>query len=190
MVADVSCCLGQPERCPGLLSVARRQVADRERMEKTARGTKERYFPWGNQMPQKTTASFGNKQAEATGNRPGDVSPFEVFDMGGNVSEMTSDRIPKETIIRPSSRAGPSPDPLGKRSASAASSSTRMPVELPSVSDASSKRLLLKTRVEAEGRGAFRKHQVFHHRFSDKSQIPRTQSARRGTSVCVKTQSM
>ena len=66
-----------------------------EEWEKAARGTQAGYFPWGNRMPQKTTANFGNKQAEPTGNRSSDVSPFEVFDMGGNVSEMTSTKVPK-----------------------------------------------------------------------------------------------
>ncbi len=75
-----------------------------EEWEKAARGSKEGYFPWGNKMPQKTTANFGNKQAEASGNRPGDVSPFELFDMGGNVSEMTLTRVPKgndyQTVVK------------------------------------------------------------------------------------------
>ena len=87
-----------------------------EEWEKAARGTKEGYFPWGNQMPQKTTANFGNKQAEATGSRPGDVSPFEVFGMGGNVSEITLTRIPKgndyQTVVKGGAFSGPAREML------------------------------------------------------------------------------
>ena len=87
-----------------------------EEWEKAARGTEAGYFPWGNQMPDKTTANFTNKQAEATGNRPGDVSPFEVFDMGGNVSEITSTRVPKGNdygiVVKGGAFSGPARDML------------------------------------------------------------------------------
>ena len=87
-----------------------------EEWEKAARGTKEGYFPWGSRMPQKTTANFGNKQAEATGSRPGDVSPFEVFDMGGNVSEITLTRIPTgndyQTVVKGGTFSGPAREML------------------------------------------------------------------------------
>ena len=92
------------------------RLPTQEEWEKAARGTKDQYFPWGSQMPQKTTANFGNKQAEATGNRPGDVSPFEVFDMGGNVSEMTLTRIPKgndyQIVVKGGAFSGPARDML------------------------------------------------------------------------------
>ena len=87
-----------------------------EEWEKAARGTEGVYFPWGNQMPETTTANFGKKQAEPTGNRPADVSPFELFDMGGNVSEITSKRVPKgndhEVVIKGGAFSGPARDML------------------------------------------------------------------------------
>ncbi len=87
-----------------------------EEWEKAARGTQAGYFPWGNQMPRRSAANFGNKQAEPTGNRPSDVSPFGVFDMGGNVSEMTSTKVPKgndyEIVIKGGAFSGPARDML------------------------------------------------------------------------------
>ena len=78
-----------------------------EEWEKAARGTGEdRYFPWGNRMPQPTTANFGTKQAEPSGNRTDDVSPFEVYDMGGNVSELTLTRVTKGSNYKVIAKGG------------------------------------------------------------------------------------
>ncbi len=60
-----------------------------EEWEKAARGTDGRYFPWGNVFPSPDVANFSSKQAEPAGNRPGDVSPVQAYDMGGNVAELT-----------------------------------------------------------------------------------------------------
>jgi formylglycine-generating enzyme required for sulfatase activity len=61
-----------------------------EEWEKAARGSQGIYFPWGNVFPDIDRANFASNQLEPIGNRPGDKSPFEVYDMGGNVSELTS----------------------------------------------------------------------------------------------------
>jgi len=63
-----------------------------EQWEKASRGASGRPFPWGNTFPTPETANFGRDQAEPVGNRAGDVSPYEVFDLAGNVSEWTSSR--------------------------------------------------------------------------------------------------
>jgi formylglycine-generating enzyme required for sulfatase activity len=72
-----------------------------EEWEKAARGTKGAYFPWGNVFPDADLANFSSNQAEPVGNRPGDRSPFEVYDMGGNVSELTSTvvQLQGETMV-------------------------------------------------------------------------------------------
>ncbi|MFQ5739731.1 MAG: formylglycine-generating enzyme family protein [Acidobacteriota bacterium] len=62
--------------------------------EKAARGGDGRYFPWGNVVPTRDRANFGSRQAEPVGNRPQDLSPYQVYDMGGNVAELT------ETIVQ------------------------------------------------------------------------------------------
>lgn len=62
--------------------------------EKAARGADGRAFPWGNTFPSPDTSNFGRDQAEPAGNRPGDVSPFQVYDLGGNVAELT------ETLVQ------------------------------------------------------------------------------------------
>ncbi len=61
-----------------------------EEWEKAARGPDGRAFPWGNTFPSADTANFGRQQAEPAGNRPGDVSPYEVYDLAGNVAELTA----------------------------------------------------------------------------------------------------
>ena len=40
------------------------------------------------------------------GNRPGDISPYEVYDMGGNVAELTSTRIEKSSVAQTATRGG------------------------------------------------------------------------------------
>ncbi len=67
--------------------------------EKAARGEEGLYYPWGNLHPKRETTNISSKQLEPVGNRPLDVSPYGVYDMGGNVSELTSSRMPDGRVI-------------------------------------------------------------------------------------------
>jgi formylglycine-generating enzyme required for sulfatase activity len=60
-----------------------------EEWERAARGGDSRIFPWGNQPPRPETTNITTDKLEPVGNRPGDRSPFGVYDLGGNVSEIT-----------------------------------------------------------------------------------------------------
>jgi len=64
--------------------------------EFAARGSDGREYPWGDEEPKKGRAVYGlifgkGGKAEAVGTTPGDVSPFGVLDMAGNVIEWCSD---------------------------------------------------------------------------------------------------
>jgi formylglycine-generating enzyme required for sulfatase activity len=65
--------------------------------EKAARGTDGLEYPWGNEWVA-DKANTGNQVDQdndeplmPVGTTPGDVSPFGVYDMGGNVSEWVAD---------------------------------------------------------------------------------------------------
>ena len=65
-----------------------------EEWERAARGNDGRFYPWGNSSPNRDdTGVFNSDQSEPVGNRAGDVSPYEIYDMGGNVSEWTASVI-------------------------------------------------------------------------------------------------
>lgn len=63
--------------------------------EFAARGTDGRPYPWGAEPPQPGRAVFDRDflkgQAAPAGSTPGDVSPFGVLDLAGNVSEWCAD---------------------------------------------------------------------------------------------------
>lgn len=64
--------------------------------EKAARGTDERIYPWGNEWnPQRCVHSdkiWGDhKSTEPVGSRLGNVSPYGVMDMAGNIWEWCND---------------------------------------------------------------------------------------------------
>ncbi len=79
-----------------------------EEWEKAARGTDGRMFPWGNNYPSVETANSGfqDSKAEPIGNRSGDKSPYEVYDMGGNVAEITSTAVKEGNQVRAVIRGG------------------------------------------------------------------------------------
>ena len=60
--------------------------------EKAARGTDGRVFPWGNHMKPEyvTTEDRGRNFTTPVGSMEKDVSPYGLFDMGGNAMEWTS----------------------------------------------------------------------------------------------------
>ncbi len=74
--------------------------------EKAARGGEGLGFPWGNVFPSPETANFGRQQAEPAGNRPGDVSPYQVYDLGGNVAELTASLVMLDGSERVVTRGG------------------------------------------------------------------------------------
>jgi formylglycine-generating enzyme required for sulfatase activity len=64
-----------------------------EEWEKAARGTSGNQFPWGDTSPSRETANYLTGELEPIGNRPEDCSPYEIYDLGGNASELTSSTI-------------------------------------------------------------------------------------------------
>jgi formylglycine-generating enzyme required for sulfatase activity len=60
-----------------------------EEWERATRGGDSRIYPWGNDAPGTETTNIATDELEPIGNRPGDRSPFGVYDLGGNVSEIT-----------------------------------------------------------------------------------------------------
>ena len=60
--------------------------------EKAARGADGRKFPWGNEFDEKKSNSMGLSGGIApVGEYKGDVSPYGVYDMAGNVCEWVED---------------------------------------------------------------------------------------------------
>lgn len=72
---------------------AHKQLPTEEQWEKAARGTGGQVYPWGDVF-EKGNANMGIEGARKTvpiGSYLNDVSPFQVYDMGGNVMEWTQD---------------------------------------------------------------------------------------------------
>lgn len=57
--------------------------------ERAARSTDGRLFPWGNEAPEIEGPNIGTEKLEPVGNRPFDVSHEGVYDLAGNVAEIT-----------------------------------------------------------------------------------------------------
>jgi formylglycine-generating enzyme required for sulfatase activity len=73
--------------------------------EYAARGEDGRPFPWGETFDSSlaNTLESGNQDTVEAGSFEGDISPFEVHDMGGNVQEWTaSEYIPLPGEVYPS----------------------------------------------------------------------------------------
>jgi formylglycine-generating enzyme required for sulfatase activity len=67
--------------------------------EKAARGEEGLYYPWGNTHPKRETTNISSKKLELVGNRPLDVSPYGVYDLGGNAAELTSSVTAEGRVI-------------------------------------------------------------------------------------------
>ncbi len=61
--------------------------------EKAARGTTQGKYPWGNTIPTCDMTNYDNciGRTMPVGSYPADVSPYGVYDLGGNVSEWCGD---------------------------------------------------------------------------------------------------
>lgn len=71
------------------------RLPSEQEWEKAARGRNGFEFPWGNSAPDDETTNFQGEATEPVGNRPGDRSPFNVYDLAGNVAEFTATAVPE-----------------------------------------------------------------------------------------------
>ena len=82
------------------------RLPSEEEWEKAARGPEGGIFPWGDNLPTGETANFGSGKLEPVGNRPGDRSPYEVYDLGGNAAELTSTVVERNGATKVVVRGG------------------------------------------------------------------------------------
>jgi len=76
-----------------------KRLPTEQEWEKAARGDEGLYYPWGNEHPKRETTNISRKQLEPVGNRPLDISPYGVYDMGGNAAEITSSLMQDGRLI-------------------------------------------------------------------------------------------
>ena len=67
--------------------------------EKAARGKDGLFYPWGDTHPKRETTNISSKKLELVGNRPMDISPYMVYERGGNAAELTASKTAEERVI-------------------------------------------------------------------------------------------
>lgn len=71
-----------------------KRLPTEEEWEKAARGKAGGQFPWGDVPPTDESANFSSGTLEPVGNRRNDQSPYGIYDMAGNASELTASLTP------------------------------------------------------------------------------------------------
>ena len=93
----------QWKRCRNYCEWREKRMPTEAEWERAARGTENRIYPWGNKLPDKTRANFGNCCFVQKGKVHNEVGHYQkgntaegISDLGGNVAEWVSDWYDKK----------------------------------------------------------------------------------------------